>query len=424
MGLSIGILFLFLPLIYLPGVFNPYEFPKFIVFVAAVLILIMLSIGRFWSPPRFALSPQNDGKLKASKLDLLAVLMIVYGLVVYIANIFGIDPKTSFLGSPFRHQGFITLLAGIGLFFLLKYNFYNGYKNYKDYIRWILLGAFLVSVIAIWQGINVYIFHNLTIPTYQGRIVGTMGNPNSLAGYLAIVLPFVLFNKNKIIKLVLSLMIVAVVILTDSRSAFLAVGFIFAVYGIRRILKLNISRIAKVFIIVLIFVGIVKFVDYSLHKNTINNQAPVISERGCPESWPIEYPLKFTSDIYNSKIFYTEREALCDNRFLIGVVGLQALSKRPILGYGQENFEIAVSAGKMHAADNAHNIFLETAMSSGLIGLFIFLEILFIAFKKSSFVVRMSLLSFLIIAQFNPLSIVEIMLLWFLLGLVHEEYFV
>jgi len=398
-------LFLLLPLIYIPSIFNPYESPKFIVFATTVFILFVLNMKAIW-------------KNIASKIDSVTISVFIFGGIVYLANLLGIDPRTSFLGSQIRHQGFITLLAGICLFLIARYN------NYKIYTRWILAGAFLVSVIAIWQGINVYIFHNLTIPTYQGRIVGTMGNPNSLAGYLAIVLPFVLFNKNKIIKLVLSLMIVAVVILTDSRSAFLAVGFIFAVYGIRRILKLNISRIAKVFIIVLIFVGIVKFVDYSLHKNTINNQAPVISERGCPESWPIEYPLKFTSDIYNSKIFYTEREALCDNRFLIGVVGLQALSKRPILGYGQENFEIAVSAGKMHAADNAHNIFLETAMSSGLIGLFIFLEILFIAFKKSSFVVRMSLLSFLIIAQFNPLSIVEIMLLWFLLGLVHEEYFV
>lgn len=90
----------------------------------------------------------------------------------------------------------------------------------------------------------------------------------------------------------------------------------------------------------------------------------------------------------------------------------------PLVGFGQENFEIAVPTGKMHSADNAHNIFLETAVSSGLTGLLIFLGIIFTAFKKANFTVRMALLAFLIIAQFNPLSIVEIMLFWFLLAIL------
>ena len=126
--------------------------------------------------------------------------------------------------------------------------------------------------------------------------------------------------------------------------------------------------------------------------------------------------MKIISDIYNSKILSLPREAPCDNRLLIWTVGLEALSKRPILGYGQENFEHAIPGGKMHKADNAHNIFLETAMSSGLIGLFIFLGIVITSFRKASFTVGMSLLAFLIVAQFNPLSIVQISLFWFLLA--------
>lgn len=407
MSLSMAIQFLIfiLPLIYLPNVFNPYESPKFAFFVTVVFILFLLNLKAILR------------KMTTSKMDALTKLVLLYGFIVYLADLLGLDPRTSFLGSQFRHQGFITLLAGICLFLVVRYNNYNSYKIYKDYIRWILLGGFLVSLFALWQGIAFHIFHDLSIPTYQGRIVGTLGNPNSLAGYLAMVLPFVLFNKNKIIKLVLSLMVVVVVIFADSRSAFLAVGFIFIVYGARLLLKLNISKIARGFVIFSVLIGIVQFTNYYIHKGIVNKQISAIAERGCPESWPIEYPLKIISDIYNSKIFHASREAPCDNRLLIGVVGLETLSKRPILGFGQENFEIAIPTGKMHSVDNAHNIFLETAMSSGIVGLLIFLGIIIVAFRKANFTIKMSLLAFLIIAQFNPLSITEISLFWFLLGL-------
>lgn len=394
-------LVLFLPLLFIPKVFNPYELPKFVVFVGFVFLLFLFNVKTIL------------GKLASSKIDILTKLILTYGLVVYLADLLGIDPRTSFLGSQFRYQGFITLLAGIGLYLVVRYNVYN---NYKNYIRWILIGGFLVSLFALWQGIAFYAFHDLTIPNYQGRIVGTIGNPNSLAGYLVMILPFALFNKNKIVKIVLSLMILTAIIFTDSRSAFLAVVIIFLVYGIRLLLKMTLSKIIKGFIIILVLIGIVKFVDYSLHKNLVSDQIPVIKERGCPESWPIEYPLKIISDIYSSKIFSFQREALCDNRLLMWIVGLEALNKRPIFGYGQENFEIVIPPGKMHAADNAHNIFLETAISSGFVGLLIFLGIIFTAFKKANFTIRMALVAFLIVAQFNPLSIAQISLFWSLLG--------
>jgi O-antigen ligase len=102
---------------------------------------------------------------------------------------------------------------------------------------------------------------------------------------------------------------------------------------------------------------------------------------------------------------------------LIATVGLQALAKSPILGFGQENFEIAIESWKMHTVDNAHNIFLETAVASGIVGLLIFLAIIFVAFRNANFTIRMALLAFLIVAQFNPLSITEIMLFWFLLAI-------
>lgn len=424
---TVFILFLILPLIYLPNTFNPYEFPKFVIFVGAVFLLLLLNLRRFWS--RRYTPPQNDGRKRsiAFRIDTLTKLVLLYGIIVYIADLFGLDPKTSFLGSAYRHQGFITLLAGICLFFLARNN------HYKNYIRGILFGAFLVCLVALYQAIAFYIFHDLSIPNYQGRIVGTLGNPNSLAGYLVMVLPFALFNKNIMVKIILGLMILAVVIFTDSKSAFLALGFLFLVYGVRLIYRLKLWRKIRIMLLSVTIVSLLTlltnntyppFRSLSVHLKgdlSVTNQTPIVKERGCPEIWPTEYPWKFISDIYNSKIFSFAREAPCDNRFLIWLVGLQTLSSRPLLGFGQENFEIAVPLGKMHSVDNAHNIFLETAMSSGLLVLLMFLGIIIIAFIKAGFTIRMSLLAFLIVGQFNPLSIVQIALFWFLLGVVSRQ---
>lgn len=400
----LNFLFLFLPLLHMPNIFNPYEFPKFVFFVGGVFLLLLLNLRRLWSPST------------TFKIDTLTKLVLLYGFVVYLADVLGLDPKTSFLGSQFRHQGFITLASGILLFLITRHSL-NGRNDYNGVIRGIILGAFFVCLLSIWQGIPFYLFHDLRIPTYQGRIVGTMGNPNSLAGYLAIVLPFALFNKNKIIKLILSFLIVVVVIFTDSRSAFLAVGFVFLIYGARFLVKSNISRVAKAIIFILVFIVLIKFVDYTFHKNIVGSQVPKIVERGCPESWIQVYTWTILRDIYNSKIFNFAREAPCDNRLLVWTMGLETLNKSPILGFGQENFEIAVDPGKMHSVDNAHNIFLETAISSGLLGLLAFLSVIFVALKRANLVIGLSLLAFLIVASFNPLSIAEIALFWFLLGI-------
>lgn len=421
-----------LPLIYLPNTFNPYEFPKFIFFVGAVFLLLLFNLGRFWS--RRSTPPQNDGRKMpiAFKIDALTKLVLIYGFVVYLSDIFGIDPRMSFLGSQFRHQGFITLLAGICLFLVVRNS-----RNGQNGNRGILLGAFFVCLFSLWQTAAFYLFNDKAIPTYQGRIVGTLGNPNSLAGYLVMVLPFVFTMPRIIVRILLASLILTVIIFTDSRSAFLAVGFAFLIYGIVFIYRLKLWRNI---IVILLVITIVALFTLLLTNNTyppfrslfghlkgdfsVTNQALIVKERGCPESWPTEYPLKLISDIYNSKIFRATREAPCDNRFLIWVVGLEALSKRPILGYGQENFEIAVPPGKMHSADNAHNIFLETAVSSGVIGLLLFVAITVIAIKKANFPIKMSLLGFLIVAQFNPLSIVEIGLFWFLLGLDNKHLYI
>lgn len=125
----------------------------------------------------------------------------------------------------------------------------------------------------------------------------------------------------------------------------------------------------------------------------------------------------FIVQLFQGEIRQANRKSIWDNRSLIWSEGLKAISKRPILGYGQENFELVFPKERHMKVDNAHNIFLETAVSSGIIGLLLFITIIMVAFKKANFTIKMSLLAFLIVSQLNPLSIVEIALFWFLLGM-------
>lgn len=359
-------------------------------------------------------------------MDFGVFLVLGFGIINLVADLFGINPTNSIWGSNFRHQGFMTLMSGIIIFLLLRSSSLSK-KMLPIFRKTAIISTFLVALFALWQVIQINIFHNHAISTYNGRIVGTLGNPNFLAGYLVMLLPFVLWYRqkiNKLLQLIIILLIILTTFYTDSRAAYLAIVFLFLVYSLRLISKLNISKIVIGLSMILIFFGLFQFADLFVYKNTIfKDPVPVIKERGCPESWPTKYPWKIITDIHKNIVLSSGREAPCDNRLLIWTVGLEALNKQPVLGYGQDNFELAIPTGKMHLTDNAHNIFLETAMSSGIIGLFFYVLILIYFLRKAAFDIRMSLIAFIIIGQFNPLSIAHISLFWILLAFSQKKYF-
>lgn len=346
-------IFLFLPLVYLPFLFNPYESPKFILFVA-LSFLIAIPKNLIW------------------KKNILTTLIIIYGGIVLVSDLLGINVRNSILGSGYRLQGFITLCSGILLY--LSVNKVKSADFIKKTKTVILASAFLICLFSIWQGISFYLLHDFTIPNYQGRIVGTIGNPNSLGGYLAVVLSLLLFGKYAgYKKIIFGLMILSVIFLTQSRGAILAAALSTLVYAVLYIRKLAVWK--KILAVV---VGIIFLI--------------------------------FIAQI--------NRNSIWDNRGLIWNEGVQAVINRPILGYGQENFDLIFPKERKMLVDSAHNIFLETAVSSGLLGLVTFLSIVVFALKKGDLSIRMSLLAFLISAQFNPLSISQIALFWLLLGII------
>lgn len=367
-----------LPLLHVLSHYNPYEFPKFVFFLGSVFFCVMLSL--FTRPLKHTQTRSKKGTL--------FFLVTLFILVSFVTNLTGLDPFTSFVGSTWRYQGFLLLAACFFLFLLTRLLIEQfGLKKIVSLSAIFLTGSVgIITIYALVQAYSYYILHNAIVPTYHGRIVATLGNPNFLGGYLATLLPFILFQNNRTSRLliafraILSVGIVITIFFTQSRAAFLAVIVLGIVFLYRLFKRLSIPQKIILSFGIFLCIGV-----FTLKFQTVSS----ILTRG----------------------------SFWDNRVIIWKYGVQAFLKSPFLGYGQENFELILPPELFMKADNAHNIFLETAISSGIAGVLLFLGIFYNSFKRAPYPVKLSLLAFLITAQFNPLSIAQITLFWFLLAL-------
>lgn len=368
---SLIAIIVFLPLVVFPHVFNAYEYGKFLLFVTGVETVLFM----------FLVFARKNFKIPSDRLSTLIYLFI---FITITSDLFGIDIKTSLLGSDLRLQGFITLFSGGILYVLMKNYFQEPNENFFNIS--VLISSLVLSFIAIYQGIMFHFVMGSNVATYQGRIVGTMGNPNFLAGILSMMLPFVWFSKFKnknfglILKIVLTILISVAIFLTGSRSGMIGAAFIILsslVYYFRKQKFRNI--LIGIIAICLVFVF-------------------------------------FQTNIKNQRV------SVWDNRDLIWSEGLKAIESRPILGYGQENFELIYPKERNVKVDSAHNIFIEVGVASGIVGLILFVLIVFTAIKEAPFPIKLSIAAFIISGFFNPLSIAQIAFFWMVVGLTKTRF--
>lgn len=288
------------------------------------------------------------------------------------SDLLGLDPRTSILGSPWRFQGFILLLSGV--------IFYLGAKNTEKpdlIIKTLISTSTILAIITVFQFFMLQMGQSL--PNYNGRVIATLGNPNFVGAYLAICIPLSLFYifKMRNLNYLISGFLISGVIISGSKAAIIAAAFIL-IYFLYKKIKDN-----KLIFILLICVVTV-----------------------------------FTLASLN----YFVRPSIYDTRTLIWESGINSLVKMPLTGFGQENFELIFPKELNFKVDNAHNIFLETLTSSGIIGLCLFISIIIVCFKKANPIIRISLISILICGFFNPLFINAIILFWILIGISNKEF--
>jgi len=296
--------------------------------------------------------------------------MILLFIFLTISLFFSVDITTSWFGSFERQEGLISwFFYGLWAILLVLHLSGNSEEEKNLKIRRLFIVAsgsgFLVSVYAILQIIGVDFITWSEPAKLTGRAVSSFGQPNYLACWLLIILPFtayLFFNtRNNLIRGLWILFFatgLGALLATGSRSAFITFLVISILWSFWFLNKKRILSFRKITIIILSGVLLTLFFAGFL---SISNPSR----------------FKELTNIKKSTVYV---------RLELWQTGLQAFTKKPLFGYGLENQKEAyVKAYKVDWAiyarpntysDRAHNLILDTLLTSGIIGLAIFLYFL------------------------------------------------
>lgn len=321
-----------------------YEGPKVVWFLGGVIILTIFWIWRILGLKE---------NLKFLKSDFFFILWL---LLLFVSSLLGIHPLESILGGSYRHQGVLFFL---GLWIVKK-----TLEILPEEKKTFLKKGIAVSVIL---EVFIVISQVLLGKTYFARPLGTLGEPNAVAGFLAVGSFFVSFWFWPFLA----------IFLTGSRTGIVA----FTVFLLSRFRRLPLGVILLVvFAAVFIF-----FKGGELR----------------PKS-------KF------------------EDRSLFWQMAVGFIQEKPILGWGAEsqeylyNREFARKEMPLEGmiVDRSHNLFLDVAIWSGTLGLLAFagwLISLSFELKKN---VRMlfGFLAWIVFSLFQPLGVTH----WVLLILIYS----
>ena len=170
----------FTPLIITQSNSELFELPKmYFVYLLTALITTFHLINVF----------QKKNPLRVKTF--LDIPFFLFFISQVISTYYSIDPHTSFFGYYSRlNGGLLSLICYLLLYSILSVYLDSDFKN--KIINFSLFSAFLVSIYAIAEHFG--IDKNLWVQDVQSRVFSTLGQPNWLAAYLCIIIPFAIFK--------------------------------------------------------------------------------------------------------------------------------------------------------------------------------------------------------------------------------------
>jgi putative inorganic carbon (hco3(-)) transporter len=386
----ITILFLITPLIFSFSNSELFEIPKIhFIYLTTTLIITLHLIN--WSL----------GITKLININPLNWLILIFLISQIICTITSIDIYTSIHGYYSRlNGGLLSIITFSSLFFILPLYLDDKFKN--KLINSFLLSGFLISIYGILEHFG--IDKNFWVQDVQSRVFSTLGQPNWLAAYLCILLPF---SIHKFLK--------------SSNKKSLTFYFLLSTsYYLCLLFTKSKSGILAAIITLTIFFFISFFQKNSPKKLLIINYSVLII-LSLLISNPIKdkiFPQKsnnLTSENLRSDILITPSE---DIRKIVWLGSLDLFKKFPLLGTGVETFaysyywtrpvEHNLTSEWDFLYNKAHNEYLNYLATTGLVGtipyLFLIFSVLFYLIKPAcrqagislSLVVLCSFLSILI----------------------------
>lgn len=388
------------PLIFLFSTNELFELPKItFIYIVGTLIILLFLISCILYPTKIKLP---------SKYILFFILSFV------ISTIFSSHIQTSLWGYYTRfNDGLISTLIFFGLYFVAINIFEK--KDFAQLLILSLLSVLSVSTYGILQHFGFFL-----VSDSVDRVYSTLGQPNWLAQYLSMFLPFLVFliisSESCIFWLVQYLVIFTCFWFTYSMSGI--VGFLVSIVVLMKFVPINKKTLTR-----LLIVGIISLVIVFFNFNYFKSRA---------------------HDLYiDTKSFITDlgKVYASEDIYLISDPGFirkglwqgsldLALSSPKIflIGVGPENFPYAFqdfrpkilnySSEWDFILNKPHNYYLEILTEQGIIGLMSYWVLMYFAFKKSPKFMIPMLVSFFITNFFGWPVVITSLFFWLFLSYI------
>ena len=284
-----------------------------------------------------------------------AVLLIV----MFFANLFGQDPQTSFWSNFERMDGYVTL-AHVFLYTVVLGSVLSTKQHWNVFLHTTLGVAFIVAIYGLAQ-------YSGAVPGYNGRIESYLGN----AAYLAIYMFFHIFiifwlfvgNRNLVLRILYSL---------------LALLFTFTLFesGTRGT-ALGLLTGATVMVGYIALFG-AKYPEF--RRFAIGMMALLVISVG--SFWAAKDSAFIQNSPNLARIANIDFASDLKVRGTIWGMALEGVKERPVLGWGQGNFNYIFNEqydpflyNQEQWFDRVHNIFLDWLVAGGVLGLLAYLSI-------------------------------------------------
>lgn len=308
------------------------------------------------------------------KFSLVMVALASFVAIVFVADIFGANPYRSFWSNYERMEGFVGLIHLFG-YFLAAGSVLSTEKLWTRFFHTVIF----TSVIMVFYGL-LQLGGTVEINQSVSRLDGTFGNAAYLAVYMLFSIFFtaLLFVRHKGSASVRwaygVIMFLQALILyhTATRGVIIGLGAGIAVSAVLVLLfakkhrRVRMAAFGAVGALILIVSSLAIFRD-----------APFIKK----------------NETLNRVASLSLSEALKNPRFMVWGMAIDGFKERPILGWGQENFNLVFNKyydPKMHGQeqwfDRAHNIFFDWLIAGGILGLlgylFLFIAAFFLVWRE------------------------------------------
>lgn len=359
------------PLIINPQAFDYWYRPK----ITATYALLMVA-GIAWLVKALV----RDGSF-LYKSSPLTVPLLCYAGAATISTLLSINFKRSFYGDPLRMEGLPTIVTYIALVFL----FINQVES-KELSKKLFIGLIVSATLVSLYGLLQYFGYNPTEHLFykhwrRGYGVGsTIGNPNFLGKYLVLIVPIIFslcvdhYSSKISILLKIALCICfAALITTFTRASWLSVvvslAFLLWV-GFKTALLRGRGKRLMVLTTMICLVGLF----FNLYSQERNGQKVAGGQRTVGKV--VERSIS---------AFDIKRGEGVATRLYAWKRALLLIRERPYFGYGPETLEIVFKKFTMEyikrfqelvSIDRAHNNYIDTAFTLGVVGLGAYLAII------------------------------------------------